>query len=72
MLNMALQLCGHEFYQHGVVLIDGIAEGIQIRCGISLLINTIIRGVNAIEIDSGFLADIAVYKGRLGFVERLP
>ena len=28
--------------------------------------------LNAIEIDSGFLADIAVYKGRLGFVERLP
>ena len=72
MLNMALQLCGHEFHQHGVILIDGIAEGIQIRGGISLLINTIIRGVNAIEIDSGFLADIAVYKGRLGFVERLP
>ena len=28
--------------------------------------------LNAIEIDSGFLLDIAVYKGRLSFVERLP
>ncbi len=49
MLNMALQLCGHEFHQHGVVLINGIAEGVQIRCGVSLLINTVIRGVNAIK-----------------------
>ena len=71
MLDMALQLCGHEFHQHGIVLVDSIAESVQIRRGVGVLVKAVVGGVDAVEIYGGFFLDIPVYKGRFCFMEGL-